>query len=78
MNNLLALSLTVVIVWNISMSYTLYKMRAFNKLSVKAHGLSTAGISELVRLTTDTVSMVNEHTNRIVELEADIYESENV
>lgn len=78
MNNLLALSLTVVILWNIVMSYLLYKIKAFNNLSLRAHGLSTQGISELVRLMTETVSMVNEHTERIVEIETEVYESENV
>lgn len=78
MNNLLALALTVVIVWNISMTYALYKIKAFNSNTLRALDLTTKGIKEIVSLISTVVDTVNEHTNRIVDIEAELDEKELV
>lgn len=78
MNNLLALALTVVIVWNISMTYALYKIKAFNNSTLRALDLTTKGIKEIVSLISNVVDMVNEHTDRIVDIEAELDEKELV
>lgn len=72
MITLLTLALTVVTVWNISMTYRLYKIRSFNSDTIKALTVITKSISELVRLIGETVDMVNEHTDRIVDIENEL------